>query len=70
MFNLDVIINEKNAKHNLKWPYIPYHPYIISIIGGSGSGKTGALFNLIGEQDSDVLIDKSCYASGLNEPKY
>ena len=28
------------------------------IIGGSGSGKTSALLNLIREQDSDELIDK------------
>ena len=31
----------------LKWPYIPEHPYRISIIGGSGSGKTITLLNLI-----------------------
>ena len=23
MFNLDIFTNENNAKHNLKWPYIP-----------------------------------------------
>ena len=27
MFNLDAITNENNIKHNLKWPYIPDHPY-------------------------------------------
>ena len=27
--------------------YIPDHPYKILIVGGSGSGKTNALFNLI-----------------------
>ena len=36
----------------------PNHPYIMLIIGGSGSGKTNALFNLIKEQDDDDLIDK------------
>ena len=36
--------------HNSKWPHIPDHPYRILIIGGSGSGKTNALFNLINEQ--------------------
>ena len=40
---------------NLKWPYIPDHPYIILIKGGSGSGKTNALLNLINNQP---YIDK------------
>ena len=41
------------------------------IIGGSGSGKTNALLNLIKEQDSDKLIGKIyLYAEDLNEPKY
>ena len=41
------------------------------IIGGSGSGKTNALLNLINEQDDDDLIDKTClYAKDLSEPKY
>ena len=30
---------------------IPYHPYRIIIIGGSGSGKTNVLINLISEQN-------------------
>ena len=33
--------------HNPNWPYISDHPYIILIIGGSGSGKTKALLNFI-----------------------
>ena len=38
------------------------------IIGGSGSGKTNALLNLINEQND---IDKIyLYARDLNEPKY
>ena len=37
-----VVIN-----HNPNWPYIPDHPYKILIIGGSGSGKTSVLLNLI-----------------------
>ena len=40
MINLDSDINENNEKHNEKWPYIADHPYIILIIGGSGSEKT------------------------------
>ena len=55
-------------KHNEKWPYIPDHPYRILIIGGSGSGKTNTLLNLINEQND---IDKIyLYARDLNEPKY
>ena len=39
------------------------------IIGGSGSGKTNALLNLINEQNDD--IDKIyLYAKDLSEPKY
>ena len=38
------------------------------IIGGSGSGKTNALLNLINEQND---IDKIyLYAKDLSEPKY
>ena len=55
MINLDSITNEKNKEYSQKWPYIPDHPYRILIIGGSRSGKTTALLNLINEQDD---IDK------------
>ena len=68
MINLDSITNENNKEHNEKWPYIPGHPYRILIIGGSGSGKTNALLNLIKEQDD---IDKIyLYAKDLSEHKY
>ena len=51
-----------------KLPYIPDHPHRILIIGGSGSGKTNTLLNLINEQND---IDKIyLYARDLNEPKY
>ena len=67
MFNLDDITNAKNEDHNLKWPYIPDHPYRMLINGGSGSGKTNALLNLIKQQDSDSLIDKIyLHAKDLN----
>ena len=68
MINLDSITNENNKEHNEKWPYIPDHPYRILIIGGSESGKTNALFNLINEQND---IDKIyLYARDSSEPKY
>ena len=68
MINLHSITNEKNKEHNEKWPYIPDHSYRILIIGGSGSGKTNALLNLINEQND---IDKIyLYARDLSEPKY
>ena len=68
MINLDSITNENNKEHNKRWRFIPDHPYRILIIGGSGSGKTNALLNLIKEQDD---IDKIyLYAKDLSEPKY
>ena len=40
--------------HNTNWPYIPDHSYRILIIGGSGSGKTNVLMNLIKHQRPDI----------------
>ena len=40
---------------NKNWPYIPDHPYKILVTGGSGSGKTIVLLNLIENQPE---IDK------------
>ena len=55
MINFDDYTNENIIEHNLKWLYIPDHPHRILIIGGSGSGKTNALLNLINNQPD---IDK------------
>ena len=68
MINLDSITSENNKKHNEKWPYIPDHPYRTLINGGSRSGKTNTLLNLINEQND---IDKMyLYARDLNKLKY
>ena len=68
MINLDSITNENNKEHNEKWPYIPDHLGRPLIIGGYGSGKTNALFNLIKEQDDIGRI--YLYKKHLGEPKY
>ena len=68
MINFDDYTNENIVEHNSKWPYIPDHPYRILIIGGSGSGKTNALLNLINNQPD---IDKIyLYAKDPYEKKY
>ena len=68
MINFDDYENENKTKHNQKWPYIPDHPYRILIIGGSGSGKTNVLLNLIENQPD---IDKIyLYAKDPYEAKY
>ena len=48
-YNQSVEIN-----HNPNWPYIPDHPHGILIIGGSRSGKTNGLLNLIKHQWPDI----------------
>ena len=40
--------------HNPNWSFIPYHSERILTIGGSGSGKTNVLLNLIKYQQSDI----------------
>ena len=56
MINFDDYTNENKTMHNLNFPYIPHHSYGILIIGGSESGKTNALLNLINNQ---LDIDKT-----------
>ena len=68
MINFDDYTNENIIEHNLKWPYIPDHPYKILIIGRSGSGKTNVLLNFINNQPD---IDKTyLYAKDPYEKKY
>ena len=47
---------DKSVKinHNPNWPYVPDHPYRILVIGGSGSGKTNVLLNLIKKQQPNI----------------
>ena len=58
MINFDEYTNENIIEHNSKWPYIPDHPYRILIIGGSGSGKTNALLNLINNQLKYIYMQR------------
>ena len=68
MINFDEYTNENKIIHNPNWPYIADHPYRILIIGGSGSGKTNTLLNLINNQPD---IDKVyLYANDPYEHKY
>ena len=62
MFNFDYITKEDIKEHNPNWPKIPDHIYRILITGGSGSGKTDALLNIINHEPN---IDKD-----PNEAKY
>ena len=73
MINFDYITKEDIKEHNTNWPTIPDHSYRILMIGGSGSGKTNALLNLIKQEDDDdySIINKIyLYAKDPFEAKY
>ena len=66
MINFDNYTKENKTQHNLKWPYIPDHPYRILTVGGLGSGKTNPLLNLINNQpgiDKTYLYAKDPYGA-------
>ena len=68
MINFDDCVNENKTEHNKNWPYIPDHPYRILLTGGSGSGKTNVLLNLIENQPDINKI--YLYAEDPYEAKY
>ena len=57
IINFDDVTKENIKEHNRNWPQLPDHLYRILISGGSGSGETSLLFNLICHQpDTDKMI--------------
>ena len=58
----NIIKNKRNIKKHKRrsrspnLPQIPDHPYRISIIEGSGSGKTNSIFNQINQQPDIYTI--------------
>ena len=68
MINFDDVTEENIKEQNSKWPQFPDHLYRILIIGGSGSGKTNSLFDLVSHQPE---IDRIyLYAKDRYEAKY
>ena len=68
MINFGDVIKENINELNPNWPQIPDHLYRILIIGGSGSGKTNSLFNLISQlPDTDKIY---LYIKDPYETKY
>ena len=67
MINFDDVIKEETKQHNSNCPESPNHPYRILIIGGTGSGKTNSLFNLIDQQtDTDKIFTKVYMKLNIN----
>ena len=68
MINFNDAVKDEAKEYNPNSPEILDHPYRILIIGGSGSGKTNSLFNLIYQQPD---IDKIyLFAKETLEAKY
>ena len=70
MINFDDYTNEYNTKYDLCQLYFPDHPCRILIIGGSGSGETNALLNLINNQPDIDKIYLCIKAPYENKNKY
>ena len=56
MFSFEYITKEDIESYNPHWSEIPDHPYRILIVGGSGSGKTTALLNLINHKPDKIYL--------------
>ena len=68
MINFDDVIKENIKEHNPDWLQILDHPCRIFILGGSRSGRTSMLFDLINQQPD---VDKIClYAKDPYQAKY
>ena len=66
MISFEDYLHENKTEHNKNWSYTPdhSHKYTVLIIGGSGSGKTKVLLNLIENQpdiDKIYLYPKDPY---------
>ena len=68
MINFDDYTNENKTENNSKRPHIPDNPYRTLLIGGSGSGKTNALLNLVNNQPNIEKI--YLYAKDPYKAKY
>ena len=68
MINFGNYVNENKTEHNKNLPHTPDHRHRILIKGGSGSGKTNVLLNLI---ENQLDIDKTyLHAKDPCEAKY
>lgn len=70
VINFDNITNqfEDKTKHIENHFLAPQHPFRMGIIGGTGTGKTNILLNLLLKY---IIFDKVyLYAKDLTEPKY
>ena len=69
MINFDDYASETKTEHNPNWPHTPDKPYRVLTIGGSGSGKTNVLLNLIKNQpdiDKYICMRKTHMKQNIN----
>jgi len=66
--NFDDICTDKNDRKKKKCIHMPNHPFRMLMIGGSGSGKTNILMNMIVRYlDFDKIF---IYTKHLDQDKY